>query len=145
MPGRLAPPLALQRRAEMKLQRAGQRARPVSAGRMHHHARRLVDDDQELVFVEDFQRDVLGPRGLARDLGQHDRDALPRLEPIGRLAAAAVDPHPAGRNHPPKMDAAVVGKMGCQKGVEPVAGFCGLDRQLHRLRRQRHGKAVALR
>ena len=31
---------------EMKLQRRGQRAGPMSLGRMHDHARRLVDDRQ---------------------------------------------------------------------------------------------------
>ena len=62
-----------QGRPEMELQGAGQRARPVSPGRMHDHARRLVDHHQVLVLVEDVQRDVFGPRGLAGDFRQHDR------------------------------------------------------------------------
>ena len=109
MPGRLGPPLALSVVPEMELQRAGQRARPMSSGRMHDHARRLVDDHHVLVFVEDFQRDIFGPGGLARDFGQHDRDTLARLEPIGRLAAPAIDASPR-RPKSPAADA-----LGCSR------------------------------
>lgn len=136
---------AAQGGTEMKLQRTGQRARPVSAGRMHHHARRLIDDGHDIVFVEDVERDVFRAGRLAGNLGEHDRDPLTGLEPIGRLTAAAVHPNAAGRNHAPQMHATVVEKMAGQKGVQAVAGFCGSDRQLHRLGRQRHGKLLFLR
>ena len=65
-------------RAEVELQGAGQRARPVASGRMHDHARRLVDDRHVLVLVEDVQGDVFGPGGLAGDFGQDDRHPLAR-------------------------------------------------------------------
>ena len=130
-PGRSA--AAAQAGAEVKLQGAGQRARPVPARRMHDHARRLVDHHQVLVLVEDLQRDVLRPRRLAGDLRQDDRDPLPGLEAIGRLAAIAVDLDAAGRNHAPQMDPAVVVEMDGQEDVEPLACFRLGDDQLDRI------------
>ena len=41
------------------------------------------------------------------------------------------------------MNPAVVGKMARQKGVEPVTGFRGLDRQLNRLGGKRHGDTTS--
>ena len=41
-------------------QRVDQRARVVPGARMHHHAGRLVDDDDVGVLVEDVDREILG-------------------------------------------------------------------------------------
>ena len=48
-------------RIEMKLQRAGERAGPMPLGRMNDHPRRLVDRRQTIIFVENIERDILGP------------------------------------------------------------------------------------
>ena len=48
--------------AAMEEQGVDQRAGRVARGRVHHHADRLVDDDQLVVLVEDVERDVLGVR-----------------------------------------------------------------------------------
>ena len=58
---------------------------------MHDHARRLVDDDQVLVFEEDFQRNLFRPRGLAGNFRQDDPHPLPGADAIGRLSAMVVD------------------------------------------------------
>ena len=97
MPGRLSPPGA-EARSEAELQGAGQRARPMAAGRMHDHARRLVDDHHVVVLVEDIQRNVFRPRRLAWDVGQSDRNTLVGLEPIRWFAAAAIDLDAAGHD-----------------------------------------------
>ena len=125
MPGRLNPPVVLSVGPKWNCKRAGQRARPMPPGRMHDHARRLVDHHDVFVLVEHVQGDVFGPRGLAGNLRQHDRHPLARLQPIGRLAAPAVYFDAARRNHATKMDSAVVGKMARQKGVEPMTGLRG--------------------
>ena len=138
MPGRLLPPLVLSVGPKWNCNALAKRARPVPPGRMHHHARRLVDHHQPLVLIEHVQGDVLRPRRRAGNLRQHDHDPLARLEPIRRLAAPAVHPDAAGRNHAAEMNPAVVGKMARQEGVQPVAGLGGLDRDLDRLGGKRH-------
>ena len=71
MPGRVGPAGRAQL-VEMKLQGRGQRAGPMPLARMHHHARRLVDRRDRVVLVEDFERNILGPRALAGQLRQRD-------------------------------------------------------------------------
>ena len=61
---------ARQRGAAMGDQRVDQRACVVAGGRMHHHADRLVDDDQVLVFKDDIERDRLAA-GLGRSGRRH--------------------------------------------------------------------------
>ena len=46
--------------AAMMQQRIDQRAAPRPRGRMHHHARSLVEDDQIGIFIDHVQRDILG-------------------------------------------------------------------------------------
>ena len=70
---------------------------------MHDHPRRLVDDHQLVVLVEDLQGDVFRPRRLAGDFRQDDGDALAGVEAIGGLAAAAVDLDAAGGDHAAEM------------------------------------------
>ena len=95
---------------------------------MHHHARRLVDDGQPVVFIEDVERDILGRGGLAGDLGQNRPDPLAGFEAVARLAPLRVDGDTAGGDHAAEMDAAVVGEMVDQEDVEPPAGLGRLDR-----------------
>ena len=53
MPGRRHAADAGQAVAAMGDQRVDQRAGRVAGGRMHHEARRLVDDDDLVVLVDD--------------------------------------------------------------------------------------------
>ena len=59
MPGRSAPPMPL-RPADVMQQRVDERAARVPGRRVHDHARRLVDDDEVVVFVEDRERQRFG-------------------------------------------------------------------------------------
>ena len=54
-----------------------QRARAVAGGRMHDHARRLVDHRDVVVFVDDVERDqgVLHPHAVGGDLVEHEHHA----------------------------------------------------------------------
>ena len=71
-------------------QRPGQRARPVPLGRMHDHARRLVDDHDRVVLEQHVERDGLGLRPLGR--GRHvDLDSLARRHAVRRLLRNAID------------------------------------------------------
>jgi hypothetical protein len=60
---------------------------------MHDHARRLVDDDQIGILVDDGQRNGFRPRVDRGDLGQGDAVLLtlghPRLAVAGNAAGAA--------------------------------------------------------
>ena len=59
MPERLAPQWAISAFTSVP--------RGVARGRMHHEARRLVDDDDVVVLVDDIERDVLALRlGIGR-------------------------------------------------------------------------------
>ena len=100
---------------------------------MHHHARRLVDDHNVVVLVENIQRNVFRARRLAWDFGQRDQNTLVGFEPIRRLAAAAIHFDPAGHNDAAHQHAAVVREAARQKGIEPAARLSGIDDQLNRL------------
>ena len=78
------PPLAAdadERVAAVMQERVDQRARLVRRRRMHDHARRLVDDDEVRVFVDDRERNVLGAifDGDRRRRRQHDALVRPHL------------------------------------------------------------------
>ncbi len=119
-----------QRGAEMELQRAGQGAGPMSPRRMDDHPRRLVDEHQLLVFVEDVQGDVFRTGRLPRNFRQDHGDALAFAQAVGGLAAAAVHLGPAGRNHLSQMTPAIVLKVDRQEGVQALVRFRRADHQL---------------
>ena len=45
---------------KMKCERGRECTRPMSFGWMHHHSRRLVDDDDRIVFEQNIERDIFG-------------------------------------------------------------------------------------
>ena len=49
---------------EMESQCRSQGARPVTLGGMHNHARRFVDADNIVIFINDVQWNVLGHRSV---------------------------------------------------------------------------------
>ena len=77
MPGRATPPMPESDVAAMGDQGVDQRAVGIAGGRMHDEARRLVDDDEVLVLVDDLQRDVLALRHCRRGR-RHRRPCRPR-------------------------------------------------------------------
>jgi hypothetical protein len=71
--------------------RIDERSARMSGGRMHHHAGRLVDDDEILVLVEDGQRERLRARRRIDRLGELDADGLAGLHELIGLRFAAGD------------------------------------------------------
>ncbi len=116
--------------AKVELQRADERAGPVTPRRMHDHAGRLIDDDEVLVFEEDFERNLLGPRRLAGNFRQDHPHSLPSTDAVGRLAAVVVDQHTSGRDDSPQMSPAIVVKMQRKHYVQTLAGLAGIDDEL---------------
>ena len=81
-------------RGRVREQGVEQRSAPVAAAGVHDQPRRLVDDEERVVFVDDRERDVLGPVGeVPRHRGAGvERDALAAAQPCWRGAdGAAVD------------------------------------------------------
>ena len=72
-------------------QRVDQRSRIVPVTGMHHHAGRLVDDNQVVVFVTDVQRYVFrNDLHFPQRIGHHDRYPIQRFDFITRLDGHAV-------------------------------------------------------
>ena len=78
-----------QRLIEMQ-QRVLQRAVRVARRRMHHQARRLVDDDQVVVGVEDIQRNRFRPHLVVTLDLRREFQMLAAEQPVGRLADPTV-------------------------------------------------------
>ena len=102
----------------------------VARRRVDHHARRLVDDDQILVLVDDRERQILG-RGRRLDrLGNLDRDLLSGLDRLVRLRRVSCDQHGALLDQPLKLRPRQRERRG-EKSIEPE--IVGVDRNGERL------------
>ena len=120
-PGRVDHPRA--ELVEMKLQRRGQRAGPVPLGRMHDHARRLVNHRQPLVLIKDFE----GYLFRLRRRGAADRSVPRTICSPTRSGYAAFTRSPStvtllaliSRR---TVNAAIAGQLLRQKCVQPFAG-----------------------
>jgi hypothetical protein len=64
---------------------------------MHHHAGRLVDDDEIIVGVEDHEREVLGLRVARRSEARKDCATRPTLRE--RRDASRTTPRPSKALH----------------------------------------------
>ena len=62
--------------AEVELQGVDQRAAPVALGGMDDHVERLVDDGQELVLVEDVERNVFRHGQIVSGFRQPDANLI---------------------------------------------------------------------
>ena len=72
-------------------QRVDQRPAGMPGGRMDHHPRRLVDDDEVLVLVEDWQRQRFRLRRCVDQRRRVDDDVLAALHRLVRLRLAPGD------------------------------------------------------
>ena len=107
-------------------QRVDQRARRVAGAGVHDHARRLVDDDDIRVLVQDLERRRLGldggrrrRRGVSTTMRSPSRTA--RLGFASRAATAHV---PVG-DQLLDLRSRMVGEDGDEEAVEPLS--LGLD------------------
>ena len=111
-------------------ERLRERPRRVARRRVHDHARRLVDDEQQVVLVGDRERDLLGGGLAGRRLVARRLDRLPRSH------AMALGPHGAVDGDPPGVDQAL--RAGArpegltEHHVETLAGLLVSDRDPHR-------------
>src|SRR2546430_1016831 len=71
--------------AAMMQQSIDQRMLFIACGRMHHHARTLVDDEQHLVFKNDVQRNLLWLRFRWPRRGPMHFDGVARARSLRRL------------------------------------------------------------
>ena len=136
-PGRVAvepmddarPVLAGHRRERvvMELDRVDQRPCPVALGGMRDHPRRLVDDRERLVLVDDVDRDVLGDGCGVEELGQPDADDVARAHLVRGLDRAAVHVHGLGLDDPLDHAPGIVGEPAGKVGVDPPAVGARLD------------------
>ena len=78
---------------EVKCQRTGQRAGPVTFRGMDHHPRRFVDDRHAVVFVDNVQRYLFRLRAVCfRRRDRRDNGlAIPQLERWFSLLAIDAD------------------------------------------------------
>ena len=82
MPDRLSPQWAISALTSVPV--------AVAGGRMHHQPRRLVDDDQLVVLVDDVERDVFGRRlGRLVAAAQSTRDRVAGIDAMARIADRA--------------------------------------------------------
>src|SRR5438093_466148 len=84
---------------EVKRQGTCQRSRPVAAGWMNHHPRRLVDRDNVLVLIQNVERDLLGVRTRSIHRRQDHFDPVAGPQSMRDLRPLPVDFDAAGPNH----------------------------------------------
>ena len=80
------------------LERLRERSGPVTSGRVHDHAGRLVDHEQVLVLIGDAELGLRLRRQCLtrRNGGIVDLDRLTRLDEVALGPERAVDPHVTG-------------------------------------------------
>ena len=114
MPERLSPQWAISALTSVPLGMAG-------AG-MHHEARRLVDDDERVVLIDDIERNGFGAGLGGTGGGQAELESVARFDPVfrvhyGRRAQGDV----ALLDQALHAGAAQLGQALAQEAVEPLA------------------------
>jgi hypothetical protein len=102
-------------------QRVHQRAGVMSCRRMDDHPRRLVDDDEVGVLVEDRQRQRFRLGRRLRELRDINDDLLAGLHRLVRLAAAHADPDVTLLDQALNLRAGISGQYSRQKPIETVS------------------------
>ena len=100
----------------------------LPARRMHHHAGRLVDDDDVAIVEEDVEREVFGAGALAAS-ASGSSTAITSPSRISELALRRLDPRVrdvAGFDQPLDLRPRMVGDFAGQKPIEAVAFVVGV-------------------
>ena len=118
-------------RAEVVSERAGQRSFPVAFGRMDDHAGGLVRRRSMcVVFVKNFERNVLRRGAFARDIDLLDGDDVGRPQAMRRFAVIAADANVTCVDGAANRGAANGREMRGEEHVEPLPGLFGGDREV---------------
>ena len=109
--------------AAMVDQRVDQRSRPVARTRMDHETGLLVEHDQVVILIEDFERDILANRFGILGLGHDQLDPVARMDLVlGLPRGDIVDGDRTGLDQRLEAAAGDIGlEFGGQPGVEPAA------------------------
>ncbi len=101
-------------------QRIEQRTARVTGPGMDDQARRLVDQQYVVVFVNDRQFDRLGTRDFANLMARREHDPLARPDPRAGRLLPAVNGHEAGEYPFLQTRAGVVGKHAGQRLIQSL-------------------------
>ncbi len=112
---------------EMVLQRVTQRVRLQIAGRMHNLPRRLIDDYQPCILVNNVEWQSLRTMQLVRRLNQPHTHAIAFVDPRHNVNRGAVDLHVSRRHDPLQPPGRVIAKVPRQKRIDPHATQVALD------------------
>ena len=83
------------------------------------HTRRLVDDRDVLVLINDVERDLLRPGFDDVSLGNLEFDDVPGHHPVGRIRRASIDENEVTFDQPCGRGAAQLGRLFGQESIEP--------------------------
>lgn len=110
-------------------ERAGERARPIAAGRMDHHAGRFVDHHEPVVFVEYIERDVFRDRLVGRWWRKPEADPLSLTQLVTGPDHLAFNLAPFALNRVANLRPRITVAGLCQEQVDPLArGRLGDDK-----------------
>ena len=94
----------------------------MARGGMHDQSGGLVEGQQVVVLVEDFQRDVFGASGGGLGLRPGEGDDFAGAGMMRGFGGAAIDADKALGEQALNGAAGSSGKLGAQKGVQPFRG-----------------------
>ena len=66
---------------------------PIAGSRVHHHARRLVDDQQRVILVHDAYRNILAGDRPFLDCRNRNPDYFAYFRPVAGFLPPAIDQH----------------------------------------------------
>src|SRR6266566_9459085 len=119
-------------RTAMREEGIDERTRRVAGGRMHHHPRGFVDDDQIGILEQDLERDRLGGRGRLLDLRNEYDKILAVIHALRRVAQALVRiwvrvRDPAGEDELLQTGARQLRQLALQGPIEAQPGLLAAD------------------
>ena len=116
----------------MELEGVDQRPAPVPSAGVGDQAGRLVHDGEQVILVDDPDRDVLGLERAVAEVGEPDADLVPLADPVRRLGRLAVDQDGPGVDDLLDHAPGEVQIPSRQVRVDPLAHHPGLDDELGR-------------
>ena len=121
-------------------QRVHERAARVAGRRVHHHARRFIDDDQVLVLVDNGQGQRFGTWRRFSRLGDIDRDFLADPDRLVRPGVVPADAHLAFLDQPLNLRPRPIREHRDEKAIE--ADALAVVRDGERVIRHARGQAA---